>query len=259
MRKSQDKFLSMTAVVLGHLPLSCIGLFVFGFPNSESLIFALFSSILHFLYQIFLLNAYKYGQLSQVYPVARGLSPIIIILISFIFIGEILDKNELIGVMLISVSLLIYGVKINIDSKTNFKGFVFAIITGCFIASYSLVDGHGARIAQNPIGFYSFLTIINAFFYFLYSIYFYKGILKKLLNEGKTIFWIGGSASYVAYAIVVWACIYLPIAVVSSLRETSILFAIILSKLFLKEKITLFSFALIIFIFIGIIFMRSSL
>ena len=91
----------MTAVVLGHLPLSFIGLFVSGFPNSESLIFAFFSSILHFLYQIFLLNAYKYGQLSQVYPVARGLSPIIIILISFIFIGEILDKNELIGVMLI--------------------------------------------------------------------------------------------------------------------------------------------------------------
>ena len=91
----------MTAVVLGHLPLSFIGLFVFGFPNSESLIFALFSSILHFLYQIFLLNAYKYGELSQVYPVARGLSPIIIILISFIFIGEILAKNEFIVVMLI--------------------------------------------------------------------------------------------------------------------------------------------------------------
>ena len=158
----------MTAVVLGHLPLSILGLIIFGFPNLESLSFVLISAILHFFYQIFLLNAYKYGQLSQVYPVARGLSPLIIILISFIFIGEILSKNELIGVILISISLLIYGIKINFESKTNFMGFVFAIITGCFIASYSLVDGYGARIAQNPIGFYSSLTLINGVFYFVY-------------------------------------------------------------------------------------------
>ena len=119
----------MTAVVLGHLPLSVLGLIFFGFPNIESLNFVLIGAILHFFYQIFLLNAYKYGQLSQVYPVARGLSPLIIILSSFIFIGEILSKNELIGVSLISISLLIYGIKINFESKTNFMGFVFAIIT----------------------------------------------------------------------------------------------------------------------------------
>ena len=69
----------MTAVVLGHLPLSILGLIFFGFPNLESLSFVLIGAILHFFYQIFLLNAYKYGQLSQVYPVARGLSPLIII------------------------------------------------------------------------------------------------------------------------------------------------------------------------------------
>ena len=249
----------MTAVVLGHLPLSILGLIFFGFPNLESLSFVLISAVLHFFYQIFLLNAYKYGQLSQVYPVARGLSPLIIILISFIFIGEILSKNELIGVILISISLLIYGIKINFESKTNFMGFVFAIITGCFIASYSLVDGHGARIAQNPIGFYSSLTLINGLFYFVYSSLFYKDILRKITSEGKTIFWIGGSASYIAYAIVVWACTYFPIAVVSSLRETSILFALLLSRVFLKEKITFFSLVIILFILIGIILMRSGL
>ena len=249
----------MTAVVLGHLPLSILGLIFFGFPNLESLSFVLIGAILHFFYQIFLLNAYKYGQLSQVYPVARGLSPLIIILISFIFIGEILSKNELIGVILISISLLIYGIKINFESKTNFMGFVFAIITGCFIASYSLVDGYGARIAQNPIGFYSSLTLINGLFYFVYSSLFYKDILRKITYEGKTIFWIGGSASYIAYAIVVWACTYFPIAVVSSLRETSILFALLLSRVFLKEKITFFSLVIILFILIGIILMRSGL
>ena len=259
MRKSEDKFLSMTAVVLGHVPLSVVGLAIFGFPNWDSITFVLASAVLHFFYQIFLLNAYKYGQLSQVYPVARGLSPLIIVLISYLFIGEVLSKYELIGVICISVALLVYGININFQSKTNTSGFFFAIITGCFIASYSLVDGHGARVAQNPIGFYSSLTLINGFFYFIYSTLFYKGILKKLITKGKTIFWVGGTASYTAYAIVVWACLYLPIAVVSSLRETSILFALMLSTIFLKEKLSLFKFVIIVIIFSGILLMRSGL
>ena len=82
-----------------------------------------------FFYQIFLLNAYKYGQLSQVYPVARGLSPLIIVVVSSIFIGEVLSKFELIGVICVSVALLAYGIKINFQSKKNMGGFVFAIIT----------------------------------------------------------------------------------------------------------------------------------
>ncbi len=206
-----------------------------------------------------MLNAYKHGQLSQVYPVARGLSPLIIVLISSIFIGEVLTKYELIGVVCISIALLLYGIKINLEAKANLNGFFFAIITGCFIASYSLVDGHGARIAQNPIGFYSSLTLINGLFYFVYSTLFYKGILKKLITEGQIIFWVGGTASFTAYAIVVWACVYLPIAVVSSLRETSILFALLLSTIFLKEKLSFFKVVIIVVILIGILLMRSGL
>ena len=249
----------MTAVVLGHIPLSLLGLAFFGFPNWDTINFVLASAVLHFFYQIFLLNAYKYGELSQVYPVARGLSPLIIVLVSSVFIGEVLTKYEIIGVICISFALLVYGMKINLQSKTNLSGFIFAIITGCFIASYSLVDGHGARVAENPIGFYSSLTLINGLFYFIYSTLFYKGILKKLITEGKSIFWLGGTASYTAYAIVVWACVYLPIAVVSSLRETSILFALLFSTIFLKEKLTLFKFVIIIVILIGILLMRSGL
>ena len=259
LRSSKDKVLSMVAVVLGHIPASIIGIITFGIPNFDSLNFILFSAILHFCYQIFLLNAYKYGELSQVYPVARGLSPLIIILISFFLINENLTKIELLGIFCISLAILTYGIKIRFESKDNLKGFFFAIITGCFIASYSLVDGYGGRVSQNPIGFYSSLTIINGLFFLIYSIIFQKGLLKKLFNEGKTIFWIGGTASYCAYAIVVWACFHLPIAVVSSLRETSILFALLLSTFFLREKITLFKCTIIFTMLIGIVLIKSSI
>jgi drug/metabolite transporter (DMT)-like permease len=77
-----------------------------------------------------------------------------------------------------------------------------------------------------------------------------------VLYESKNVFFIGGSASFIAYAIVVWACLFLPIAVVSSIRETSIIFAMLLGIFCLKEKFNLMKFILIIGSFLGIILMR---
>ena len=113
------------------------------------------SSFLHVFYQIFLLNAYRYGELSEVYPVARGLSPLIIISISLFFLNEDISFYEVLGIFMISLSLIIYGIKQIRNNKSNITGFYLAIATGCLIASYSIVDGHGARVTKNPVGFFS--------------------------------------------------------------------------------------------------------
>ena len=246
----------MTSVVLGHIPFALIGLFIFGLPDLVGLNYILASSLLHCLYQIFLLNAYKFGELSEIYPIARGLSPLIITSMSFLFFYENISLQETIGIFLISFSLIIYGLKQFLDKKSNFKGFCLAIITGCLIASYSLVDGFGARITQNPIGFYSVMTLINGFIFFFFARWKERGILNRIIISGKISFFVGGTASYLAYGIVVWACLYLPIAVVSSLRETSILFAIFLGLFFLKEKLDLTKSLLIIGLFLGILILR---
>ena len=143
------------------------------------------------------------------------------------------------------IGILFFGLP-NIDGlkqfllkKSEVKGFVLAVVTGFFIASYSLVDGYGARVTQNPVGFYSVMTIVNGFIFYVFARWKEKEILKRIILSGRMYFFIGGTASYVAYGIVVWACLYLPIAVVSSLRETSILFAVLLGVFFLKEKINL--------------------
>ena len=227
----------MTSVVLGHIPFAIIGILFFGLPNIVGLKFILASSLLHFFYQVFLLNAYRYGELSEIYPIARGLSPLI---------------------FLISFSLIIYGLKQFLVKQSEVKGFVLAIVTGFFIASYSLVDGYGARVTQNPVGFYSVTTIINGLIFYVFARWKEKEILKRIILSGKMYFFIGGTASYVAYGIVVWACLYLPIAVVSSLRETSILFAVLLGLFFLKEKINLTKSLLILGLFFGVIILRLN-
>ena len=246
----------MTSVVLGHIPFALIGILVFGFPNSNALSYILASALLHFFYQIFLLNAYKFGELSEIYPIARGLSPLIIITISLLFFEENVSFYEFVGVFLISLSLIIYGLRQFLNNDTNLKGFSLAVITGCFIASYSIVDGYGARVTQNPIGFYSTMTLINGFLFYLFARWKDRGIINRIFTKEKMSFFVGGTASFAAYGIVVWACLFLPIAVVSSIRETSILFAILLGMIFLYEKINLIKLILIIGLFIGIILLR---
>ncbi|MDC1111804.1 DMT family transporter [Alphaproteobacteria bacterium] len=243
----------MTAVVLGHLPLAITGIFIFGLPNINGLIFILVSSFLHVFYQILLLNAYRYGGLSEVYPVARGLSPLIIISISLFFLNEDISFYEVLGIFMISLSLIIKQIR---NNNSNIKGFYLAIATGCLIASYSIVDGHGARVTQNPVGFFSSMTLINALIFYCFARWKERQIIKKIFVGEKISFFVGGAASYAAYGIVVWACLYLPIAVVSSVRETSILFAVFLGLLFLKEKLNFFKLFLIIGLFAGLIFLR---
>lgn len=246
----------MTSVVLGHIPFALIGISVFGFPDLNGLSYILASALLHFFYQIFLLNAYRFGELSVIYPTARGLSPLIIFIISLLFLEENVSFYEILGIFLISFSLIIYGLKQYLNNSSSLKGFSLAILTGCFIASYSIVDGYGARVTQNPIGFYSTMTLINGLIFYFYAKWKDREIINRIFVNGKLSFFVGGTASYAAYGIVVWACLFLPIAVVSSIRETSILFAILLGIFFLKEKINLTKFFLIIGLFFGLVFLR---
>ncbi|MDA0764386.1 MAG: EamA family transporter [Proteobacteria bacterium] len=246
----------MTSVVLGHFPLAVIGIIIFGFPDLNGLNYILISAFLHFFYQIFLLNAYKYGELSEVYPIARGASPLIITSVSICFLKDNISFFEILGIIIISFSILIYGLKQYLDNKSNIRGFYLALITGCFIASYSLVDGFGARVTQNPISYYSVVTLVNGIIFTIFIKFYHPGILRRVAHEGKKSFFIGGAASYTAYAIVVWACLFLPIAVVSSIRETSIIFALLLGIYCLKEKFNLIKFILIAGSFFGIVLMR---
>ena len=249
----------MSAIALGHMPLGVLGLIFFGFPSSQSLIYVLASSFLHFFYQLVLLNAYKHGELSQVYPVARGISPLIIVLVITFFMNENLSGLELMGIACISIALIFYGIKIGLGSRLELKGFAFAICAGLFIASYSLVDGYGVKVAQNAIGFYSAITIINGLMFVIFLLICSRETFPNLLKKGQKIFWIGGSVSFVAYALVVWACLYLPIPVVYTLRETSVFFAIIFATMFLNEKLTIYKTLLILTLCTGVALIKLSL
>ena len=249
----------MSAIALGHVPLGMLGLLWFGFPNSASLVYVVASALLHVLYMFFLLNAYKHAELSNVYPIARGLSPLLLVLVGTIFLGEYLSKYEISGIVCISIALILYGVQISFKSQDDLKGFYYAACTGCLIASYSVVDGYGVRIAQNAIGYTSVVDIISAALMCIFLFIVKRETFSGIRQQGQRAFWIGGSLGFIAYSIVLWACLHAPISIVYTLRETSVLFAVLLATIFLKEKLSFSKILLIAALCVGVGLIKSNL
>ena len=234
-----DKHLSMCAVVLGHMPIALCAVFFVPFPDVASLPYLGAGIALHLGYQFFLLRAYRSGDLTQVYPIARGAAPLIVAGVSILFLGVTLQAMELLGVAVIAAGIISISLVRQGDGARNLHAAQLALVTGCFIAAYSLVDGIGARLAGTSLGFYSWLSIGNGILFAAFTARSAPHLLPRVFTTGLRTFVVGGAASFIAYALVIWAFTQAPIALVTALRETSIVFALLIGVGFLKERLDL--------------------
>lgn len=234
-----DSTANMAAVVIGHAPLAIAALTLSPMPAPESWPYLLAGAGLHLGYQIFLLYSYRLGELTHVYPIARGSAPILVALISVLFLGVHLSGFEMAAVLLIGCGIMSMVLVRGADGLRNPRAAMGAAITGIFIAGYSIVDGIGARIAGTSFGFYGWLSLINATVFALILAVRNPGLLRALPEKAPLPLWLGGNASFAAYALVTWAFTQAPIALVTALRETSIVFALLIGVFFLKEKLNL--------------------
>ena len=253
-----DKRVSMGAVVLGHVPLALIALPFVPLPATESLPYLAAGIALHVGYQLFLMNSYRTGDLTQVYPIARGSAPLLVALFSVTVLGVHLDRLELLAILVIGTGILSLALVRRADGLRNGRAGLMAMMTGVFIASYSLVDGLGARLAGTSLGFYGWLTIGNALIMAGFLAATAPGTLRAIATRGRGVFLIGGGASFVAYALVTWAFTQAPIALVTALRETSIVFALLIGVVFLKERLDLVKVFSTATTLLGVVLLRTS-
>ena len=252
----KDKVISVSAIVFGHVPIAIIVMLFLPLPTLESVPYIILSAIIHQGYQYNLISAYKIGDLTKVYPIARGTGPIVATLISIIFLGLLITKFQTLSIVLICFGIIILGIFSESSIKNN-KAAVFSLATGFFIGLYSLVDGYGARTSLSPLSFLGWSFILNAIIFpFVLKYMGYTNVFSKVMKEAKIIFWVGGTISYVVYGIVVWCFTKAPIPIVGALRETSIIFALLIGTFFLKEKFTLIKIAAVLTIFFGIILLK---
>ncbi|HUF55673.1 MAG TPA: DMT family transporter [Thermohalobaculum sp.] len=233
-----DKALGMTAVVLGSGLFALAALPLVATPAPESWPYVVASIALHLGYQLFLLMSYRIGDLTQVYPIARGTAPLIVAAFSVTVLGVELARLELAGVIVIGTGIISLSLVRRRDGLRNPRAAATAVVTGCFIAAYSLVDGTGARAAGTGVGFYGWVAAGNALAMLVFAALARPRLLRAL-PQAAGVAVAGGGASFAAYALVVWAFTQAPIALVTALRETSIVFALLIGVVFLKERLDL--------------------
>ena len=255
-KKGDDKYISLTAVVLGHIPISIVVIFFTPILSFQSIPYIFISAIFLSGYEWCLLSAYRLEDYTKVYPIARGTAPIFIVVLSLLFFNVSISKFELIGILVISFGIIILGFR-NMKTFNNYSAIVYALSTGLFISCYSITDGYGGRVSASPLNYTAWLMILNAIiFSILLRIMNKPGVVKKVLSEGKKIFFIGGTLSYTVYATIVWAFTQAPVPLVAALRETSIIFALLIGFFVLKEKFTLLKTAAVLTIFFGVVLLK---
>jgi drug/metabolite transporter (DMT)-like permease len=195
----------------------------------------LFASIvIHHGYYLALAYGYRHGDLSHVYPIARGIAPPLVALIAWAFAGESPGALGLVAILVISGGIL--SLAVTEDGRLgSLKPVGFALATGLTIAGYTLADGLGGRRAGDVLGYIAWLFAIDALPFALLVAYRYRARLGEALGRAWRPAAAGGVLAAAAYGLVIWAMTRAPMAQVSALRETSVIMAALIGTRLLRE------------------------
>ena len=206
-------------------------------PTGEVWLWLLASGVLHATYKLFLSYAYEQGDLSRVYPIARGTAPMLVLLLSGAVLADAITGLEYIGIIVLGIGIITMARGVWTSGESR-KLVPFALCSAMATAGYSIVDGLGARVLGDAATFVAWMFFLDAIIFAPVAMGLKgRGIWKADIRSW-TLGALAALASYGAYAIAVWAMTKAPIALVTALRETSILFAVLIGVIFFKEKIT---------------------
>ena len=235
LRGGRDRLWSITVMCGMSAGVALPFLFFLALPARPSWPCIGLSAALQVCYCLFLVRGYREGELAQVYPIARGTSPLLVTLGAALVVGERLTPQALAGIALVSLGILALAFE---KSRLSARSTLAAIATGVFVAAYTLTDGVGARLAGHAQSYAAWLFLVQGAA--MPSVYVtLRGRLVVPLKDPET--WkvfAGGVFGLLSYGVVVWALTMAPMGRVSALRETSILFAAVIGVVFLKEKLT---------------------
>jgi drug/metabolite transporter (DMT)-like permease len=194
------------------------------------------SALIHIAYYLLMVNAYRAGDLSLVYPLMRGTAPMITAVLGIVWLHELPGAVAWLGMALISFGVFALALR-TVDHTPSGAAIGFALANAAVIAIYTIVDGRGARLAQDAWGYICWLFVVDALPFTLIAAYLRRGTFIAAMYERRWRGVVGGGLSAGAYAISIWAMTQAPIALVASLRETSVLFATLIGARLLHERL----------------------
>ncbi|MFD1746338.1 EamA family transporter [Rhizobium helianthi] len=235
LRSGADRLWSITVMgvtgIVAALPL----MLYYPLPSLTGFGFILTSALLQVAYSVFLVFAYRLGDLGQVYPIVRGSVPLLVSFGGFLITGQVLTGGQLIGVALVAIGIMSLSIG---QHRAPLSSILWALLTGVIIATYATVDSNGVRHFADPKAYAAWVLFTYGVALILaYTIM--RGPFRMNLadRECKKAL-LAGVFVLIAYGVVIIAYSMGPAGPITAIRETSVVFAMIIGRLFLGETLT---------------------
>ena len=228
----KDQTLAFGLIGAGGIIVAIPLVIVTASPRPDAWPYLLGSVAIHVFYNLLLMRSYRYGEFGQVYPLARGLSPLVVTILAAVFVGEHLALPQVAGVLVVSAGL---AALVFLGRWPGRAAFVAAVGTGLTIAAYTTVDGVGVRLSASPVGYIGWLMLLQSSCVPMFALVRRRDVLAKqprrILISGVA----AGALSVLAYGLVLWAQTRGALAPIAALRETSVIFGAIIGTLVFRE------------------------
>jgi drug/metabolite transporter (DMT)-like permease len=228
----KDQTLAFALIGVGGIIVAIPLVIVAAMPRAAAWPYLLGSIAIHVFYNLLLMQCYRLGEFSQVYPLARGVSPLVVTVLAAAFVHEHLAPVQIGGVAVVSAGLafLVFG-----GRRPGRGAFLAAVGTGLTIAAYTTVDGVGVRASASPVGYIGWLILLQSLCVPLFAVVRRRDVLlkqpRRILLSGL----LAGALSVLAYGLVLWAQTKGALAPIAALRETSVIFGAIIGTLVFHE------------------------
>ena len=257
-KSGADPFLSTTYVSLFSGTSALLLLPLVAFPRAEAWIWIIASAVIHTIYRFMLIGAYRTGDMAQVYPIMRGAAPLMTAIATALLISEVISPTGFAAVAALSAGVFLMSLKGGRLGSFDKRAVAFALGSAVCTCGYSVVDGIGARANGSGPGYALWMFVVNAL----------AMQATALLMRGPSVYaslpgiWRlsagGGMMSMGAYFIVIWGMTKAPIALVASLRESSVLFGAVIAALILKEPVTAWRLAASGLVVAGVVLLKLA-
>ena len=274
----RDQTLAFALIGVGGVAVSIPLVILAALPRSPSWPYLLASVGIHIFYNLLLMQCYRLGEFSQVYPLARGVSPLVVTILAAIFVHEHLALWQVAGVVVVSAGLafLVFaggrarpggsgpaaaGGKVGRvvpPGKQSRGAFLAAVGTGLTIAAYTTVDGVGVRASASPAGYIGWLILLQSLCVPLFAVVRRREVLlkqpRRILASGL----LAGGLSVLAYGLVLWAQTKGALAPIAALRETSVIFGAIIGTVVFREPFGRARITATVLVVAGIVMLNAT-
>ena len=255
---SADRLVMFAVIKFGTTVFALLALPFIELPSPDLWPYIAASVVIHTAYFLFLAMAYRYGDLSSVYPISRGAAPLIVAIFAIVFLGERLGSQATFGLIVISCGIMSLVLTKNAAGSLHRIAIGAALATGCMIAGYTVVDGMGVRISGCPFSYLVWINLLNGLPIIAIALLLRRNEIGTQVESIWKIGFVSSIVSLLAYSIALWASTQAPLAVVAAIRESSVIFAVPFGVIFLKEKLDIRRFGSVFMTLLGTILLKSS-